>query len=81
MANRDNHYEAAFEAYLSAFYVLRGLPFVAFRPVTIFGPNQYAGWLVPRVIMQAINGATLSISAAHDQPIRRCGIVPFGAAS
>jgi len=25
--------------------------------------------------------ATVSISVAHDHPIRRCGIVPFGAES
>jgi hypothetical protein len=25
--------------------------------------------------------ATISINAAHDQPISRCGIVPFGAES
>jgi len=46
--------KAAFEAYLFAFHAMRGLPFVVFRPVTIFGPNQYPGWLVPRVITQAV---------------------------
>lgn len=61
--------KAAFEAYLSAFHALRGLPFVAFRPVTIFGPNQYPGWLVPRVITQAINGEQISITG--DGSVRR----------
>jgi dTDP-glucose 4,6-dehydratase len=61
--------KAAFEAYLHAFYALHGLPFVAFRPVTIFGPNQYPGWLVPRVITQAINGEQISISG--DGSVRR----------
>jgi len=54
--------KAAFEAYLSAFHAMRGLPFVAFRPVTIYGPNQYPGWLVPRVITQAITGEQISIT-------------------
>lgn len=54
--------KAAFEAYLSAFHALYGLPAVVFRPVTIFGPNQYPGWLVPRVITQAIQGQQISIT-------------------
>lgn len=54
--------KAAFEAYLSAFHALCGLPAVVFRPVTIFGPHQYPGWLVPRVITQAIKGQQISIT-------------------
>jgi dTDP-glucose 4,6-dehydratase len=54
--------KAAFEAYLCAFHALCGLPVVVFRPVTIFGPNQYPGWLVPRVITQAIRGQRISIT-------------------
>ena len=54
--------KATFEAYLSAFHALCGLPFVVFRPVTIFGPNQYPGWLIPRVITQAIKGQQISIT-------------------
>jgi dTDP-glucose 4,6-dehydratase len=61
--------KAAFEAYLHAFHALRGLPFVAFRPVTIFGPHQYPGWLVPRVITQAIRGEPISITG--DGSVRR----------
>jgi dTDP-glucose 4,6-dehydratase len=61
--------KAAFEAYLYAFHALRGLPFVAFRPVTIFGPNQYPGWLVPRVITQALNSEQISITG--DGSVRR----------
>jgi dTDP-glucose 4,6-dehydratase len=52
-----------------AFHALRGLPFVAFRPVTIFGPHQYPGWLVPRVITQAINGEQISLTG--DGSVRR----------
>lgn len=48
--------KAAFEAYISAFIALRGLPAVVFRPVTIYGPNQYPGWLVPIVITRALAG-------------------------
>lgn len=61
--------KAAFEAYLHAFHAMCGLPFVAFRPVTIFGPNQYPGWLVPRVITQAIRGQQISITG--DGSVRR----------
>jgi dTDP-glucose 4,6-dehydratase len=61
--------KAAFEAYLSAFHAMRGLPFTAFRPVTIYGPNQYPGWLVPRVITQAITGEQISITG--DGSVRR----------
>jgi len=56
--------KAAFEAYLSAFHSLRGLPAVVIRPVTIYWPNQYAGWLVTRVITQAIAGEPISITGA-----------------
>jgi dTDP-glucose 4,6-dehydratase len=61
--------KAAFEAYLHAFHALRGLPFVAFRPVTIFGPHQYPGWLVPRVITQAIKGEQVMLTG--DGSVRR----------
>jgi dTDP-glucose 4,6-dehydratase len=61
--------KAAFEAYLSAFHAMRGLPYVALRPVTIYGPNQYPGWLVPRVITQAISGEPISITG--DGSVRR----------
>lgn len=61
--------KAAFEAYLHAFHALYGLPFVAFRPVTIFGPNQYPGWLVPRIITQAINNEQITITG--DGSVRR----------
>lgn len=54
--------KVTFEAYLSAFHALCGLPVVVFRPVTIFGPHQYPGWLVPRVITQAIQGQQISIT-------------------
>lgn len=61
--------KAAFEAYLSAFHALHGLPYVAFRPVTIYGPDQYPGWLVPRVITQAIKGEQITLTG--DGSVRR----------
>lgn len=61
--------KAALEAYISAFASMSGLPAVVFRPVTIYGPNQYAGWLVPRVITQAIAGEPITLTG--DGSIRR----------
>lgn len=54
--------KAAFEAYLSAFHAMHGLPAVVFRPVTIYGPHQYPGWLVPRVITQALAGEQITLT-------------------
>jgi len=61
--------KAAVEAYLFAFHSLHGLPAIIFRPVTIYGPNQYAGWLIPRVITQAILGEQISLTG--DGSVRR----------
>lgn len=61
--------KAAFEAYLSAVHAMHGLPYVAFRPVTIYGPQQYPGWLIPRVITQALAG--LPITLTGDGSVRR----------
>ncbi|MEU7631687.1 NAD-dependent epimerase/dehydratase family protein [Nocardia sp. NPDC049220] len=46
--------KAAFEAYLSAFAASHGLPVVVFRPVTVYGPQQEPGWLVPVAITRAL---------------------------
>lgn len=54
--------KAAFEAYLSAVHAMRGMPYVAFRPVTIYGPQQYPGWLIPRVITQALTGQPITLT-------------------
>ncbi|MBF6300418.1 NAD-dependent epimerase/dehydratase family protein [Nocardia amamiensis] len=53
--------KAAFEAYLSAFHASEGLPVVVFRPVTIYGPDQYPGWLVPVVITRALAGRRVTL--------------------
>ncbi|GAB3862102.1 NAD-dependent epimerase/dehydratase family protein [Dactylosporangium cerinum] len=61
--------KAAFEAYLSAVHAMRGLPYVAFRPVTIYGPQQYPGWLIPRVITQALTEQSITLTG--DGTVRR----------
>ena len=61
--------KAAFEAYLHAFHATHALPFIAFRPVTIFGPQQYPGWLIPRVITQAIRNQPITLTG--DGSVRR----------
>lgn len=61
--------KASFEAYLSAFRAQHGLASVVFRPVTIYGPHQYAGWLVPRVITQAIGNEGITLTG--DGSVRR----------
>ncbi|WP_280300771.1 NAD-dependent epimerase/dehydratase family protein [Nocardia abscessus] len=61
--------KAAFEAYLSAFHASEGLPVVVLRPVTIYGPDQYPGWLVPVAITRALAGERISI--AGDGSARR----------
>ncbi|WP_067837338.1 NAD-dependent epimerase/dehydratase family protein [Nocardia lijiangensis] len=53
--------KAAFEAYLAAFHASEGLPVVVFRPVTIYGPDQQPGWLVPVAITRALAGQRISI--------------------
>lgn len=59
----------AFEAYLQAFYSLYGLNSTIFRPVTIYGPHQYPGWLVPRLITRALKNENIQITG--DGSIRR----------
>lgn len=61
--------KAAFEAYLSAFERTHGTRAIVLRPVTIYGPHQYPGWLVPRVISQAI--ANERITLTGDGSVRR----------
>jgi dTDP-glucose 4,6-dehydratase len=61
--------KAAFEAYLSAFRALRGLPFVVFRSVRIFGPLQNWGSLIPRAITQALAHEPIAITG--DGSVRR----------
>lgn len=53
--------KASFEAYLSAFHAGRGLPVIVFRPVTIYGPHQHPGWLVPVAITRALAGQPITV--------------------
>jgi hypothetical protein len=43
--------------------------------IGLHGPRSRIVWMNNELT------ATVSISMTHDQPIRRCGIVPFGAVS
>ncbi|WP_280491188.1 NAD-dependent epimerase/dehydratase family protein [Nocardia asiatica] len=53
--------KASLEAYLSAFHASDGLPVIVFRPVTIYGPHQQPGWLVPVAITRALNGQPITV--------------------
>ncbi|WP_405135510.1 NAD-dependent epimerase/dehydratase family protein [Nocardia sp. NBC_01388] len=53
--------KASFEAYLSAFHASEGLPTIVFRPVTIYGPHQHPGWLVPVAITRALAGQRITV--------------------
>ncbi|WP_328435825.1 NAD-dependent epimerase/dehydratase family protein [Nocardia puris] len=53
--------KASFEAYLCAFHASDALPAVVFRPVTIYGPNQHPGWLVPVAITRALAGQRIIV--------------------
>ncbi|MGV9678811.1 NAD-dependent epimerase/dehydratase family protein [Nocardia sp. NPDC003482] len=53
--------KAAFEAYLSAFHAQHRLPATIFRPVTIYGPGQFPGWLIPVVITRALAGQRVTL--------------------
>jgi dTDP-glucose 4,6-dehydratase len=53
--------KASFEAYLSAFHASHGLPVIVFRPVTIYGPHQHPGWLVPVAITRALTGQRITV--------------------
>jgi len=52
----------ACEAYLQAYYSMFKFPVTIFRPVTIYGPRQYPGWLIPRVITRASKNLTIQIT-------------------
>lgn len=53
--------KASFEAYLSASHASDGLPTIVFRPVTIYGPHQHPGWLVPVAITRALTGQRITV--------------------
>lgn len=54
--------KVAFEAYLQAYYSLFNFPVIIFRPVTVYGPKQHPGWLIPRVITRALMGEKVQIT-------------------
>jgi dTDP-glucose 4,6-dehydratase len=54
--------KVAFEALLQAYFGLYTFPVVIFRPVTIYGPHQFPGWLVPRVIIRALKNQAIQIT-------------------
>jgi len=54
--------KVGFEAYLQAFHALMNLPIIILRPVTIYGPNQYPGWLIPRIISRLLKNKKIQIT-------------------
>lgn len=54
--------KVAFEAFIQAYFYLYNFPAVIFRPVTIYGPKQHPGWLVPRVINRVLQDKTIQIT-------------------
>lgn len=54
--------KVAFEAYLQAYYSLFNFPVIILRPVTVYGPKQHPGWLIPRVITRALVGEKIQIT-------------------
>jgi dTDP-glucose 4,6-dehydratase len=57
------------EALATAYHHLYGLPVAIVRPVSIYGPRQYPGWLVSRFIALALAGEPLPIMG--DGTVRR----------
>ena len=53
----------AFEALLQTYFYLYNFPVIIFRPVTIYGPNQYPGWLVPLSITRLLKGEKIQITS------------------
>jgi len=54
--------KVAFEAFIQVFFNLYNFPAIIFRPVTIYGPRQHPGWLVPRVITKALKSRPIQIT-------------------
>lgn len=53
----------AFETLLKVYHVLYNFPVVIFRPVSIFGPHQYPGWLIPLSIKKLLNNEKIQITS------------------
>ena len=53
----------AFEALLKVYFVLHNFPVVIFRPVSIFGPYQYPGWLVPLSVKRLLNNEKIQLTS------------------
>lgn len=54
--------KVAFEAYIQAHYHLNKLKAIIFRPVTIYGPKQFPGWLIPRTITKVMHNETIQLT-------------------
>lgn len=54
------------EGLMTAYHYTYGLPIVILRPVSIYGPRQYPGWLVARFINLALAGQTMPILGTGD---------------
>lgn len=53
----------AFEALLQTYFALYRFPVIIFRPVSIFGPYQYPGWLVPLSIKRLLKNEELQVTS------------------
>lgn len=66
------HYSASkigFEALLQVYFYQYDFPAIIFRPVTIFGPYQHPGWLVPLSITRLLKNEKIQITS--DGKMRR----------
>jgi dTDP-glucose 4,6-dehydratase len=54
------------ESLVIAYHHTHGLPVTVVRPVSIYGPRQYPGWLVGRFCNLAIEGAPLTIQGTGE---------------
>jgi len=60
------HYSAskiAFESLLQVYFYQHNFPIIIFRPVTIFGPYQHPGWLVPLSITRLLKNEKIQITS------------------
>ncbi len=60
------HYSASkitFEALLQVYFYQYNFPALIFRPVTIFGPYQHPGWLVPLSITRLLKNEKIQITS------------------
>ncbi len=53
----------AFEALLQVYFHLYNFPVIIFRPVSIFGPHQYPGWLMSLSILRLMKNEKIQITS------------------